>query len=218
MQKLNILVAGSTGYIGTELIKLLINHKGVNIKYLCGNKSIGRSISSYDKILKNKRLPKIIKFKENLLKEIDADLNLGEKNFLLSEIIFTLENKKDLNKKYSEIKDAILKVGFENAALTYSISDSSNLGGKLGWIKESSLNKIIQNNLAKLDKNEITNPIFSPNGYIVLKIDDIKFTKKNCDKNKILDNLINSRTNQQLNQFSTMYFNKIKKNTNINEL
>ena len=72
MQKLNILVAGSTGYIGTELIKLLINHKGVNIKYLCGNKSIGRSISSYDKILKNKRLPKIIKFKENLLKEVDV--------------------------------------------------------------------------------------------------------------------------------------------------
>ena len=77
---------------------------------------------------------------------------------------------------------------------------------------------MIQKNLAKLDKNEITNPIFSPNGYIVLKIDDIKFTKKNYDKKKILDNLINSRTNQQLNQFSTMYFNKIKKNTNINEL
>ena len=129
-----------------------------------------------------------------------------------------MEDKKDLKRKYSEIRDAILKVGFENAALTYSISDSSNLGGKLGWIKESSLNRMIQKNLAKLDKNEITNPIFSPNGYIVLKIDDIKFTKKNYDKKKILDNLINSRTNQQLNQFSTMYFNKIKKNTNINEL
>ena len=72
MQKLNILVAGSTGYIGTELIKLLINHKGVNIKYLCGNKSVGKCISSYDKTLKNKRLPKIIKFEENLLKEIDV--------------------------------------------------------------------------------------------------------------------------------------------------
>ena len=156
--------------------------------------------------------------KENLIKEIKDDLNLGEKNFLLSEIIFTLEDKKDLNKKYSEIKNAILKVGFENAALTYSISDSSNLGGKLGWIKESSLNKTIQNNLAKLNKNEITNPIFSPNGYIVLKIDDIKFTKKNYDKKQVLDNLIKSRTNQQLNQFSNMYFNKIKKNTNINVL
>ena len=156
--------------------------------------------------------------REDLVKEIDADLSLGEKNFLLSEIVFKLENKKDLNKKYLEIKEEILKVGFETAALTYSISDSSNLGGKLGWIKESSLNKIIKNNLDKLNKNEITNPIFTPNGYILLKIDDIKFTKKNYDKKKLLDNLIKSRTNQQLNQYSNIYFNKIKKNTNINEL
>ena len=67
MQKLNILVAGSTGYIGIELIKLLVNHKKVNIKYLCGNSSIGKNISSYDKSLKNIKLPKIIKFNEKLL-------------------------------------------------------------------------------------------------------------------------------------------------------
>ena len=72
MQKLNILVAGSTGYIGLELIKLLINHNGVNIKYLCGNSSIGKSISYYDSALKNKKLPKIIKFNEKLLEDIDV--------------------------------------------------------------------------------------------------------------------------------------------------
>ena len=72
MQKLNILVAGSTGYIGTELIKLLVNHRGVNIKYLCGNTSIGKSISSYDPSLKNKNLPKIIKFNEKLLRNVDV--------------------------------------------------------------------------------------------------------------------------------------------------
>ena len=72
MQKLNILVAGSTGYIGIELIKLLVNHKNVNIKYLCGNTSVGRNISSYEESLKNKKLPKIIKFKERLLEDIDV--------------------------------------------------------------------------------------------------------------------------------------------------
>ena len=56
MQKLNILVAGSTGYIGTELIKLLVNHKNVKIKYLCGNTSIGKNISFYEKSLKYKKL------------------------------------------------------------------------------------------------------------------------------------------------------------------
>ena len=197
-----------------EFLNYLKNYN-VNIKIIEEKISLE---ALWNQLIFQKFSQKVKINKENLLKEIDADLNLGEKNFLLSEIIFTLENKKDLNNKYSEIKNAILKVGFENAALTYSISDSSNLGGKLGWIKESSLNKTIQNNLAKLNKNEITNPIFSPNGYIVLKIDDIKFTKKNYDKKQVLDNLIKSRTNQQLNQFSNMYFNKIKKNTNINVL
>ena len=197
-----------------EFLNYLKNYN-VNIKIIEEKISLE---ALWNQLIFQKFSQKVKINKENLLKEIDTDLNLGEKNFLLSEIIFTLENKKDLNNKYSEIKNAILKVGFENAALTYSISDSSNLGGKLGWIKESSLNKTIQNNLAKLNKNEITNPIFSPNGYIVLKIDDIKFTKKNYDKKQVLDNLIKSRTNQQLNQFSNMYFNKIKKNTNINVL
>ena len=72
MPKLNALVAGSTGYIGIQLIKLLTKHKYVNIKYLCGNTSIGKKISSYEKSLLNKKLPKIIKFNKNLLKDIDV--------------------------------------------------------------------------------------------------------------------------------------------------
>ncbi len=72
MQKLKILVAGSTGYIGTELIKLLAKHKKVKIKYLCGNSSVGKTISSYDKSLKNLKLPKIIKFNEKLLNDVDV--------------------------------------------------------------------------------------------------------------------------------------------------
>ena len=72
MPKLNALVAGSTGYIGVQLIKLLIKHKYINIKYLCGNSSVGKKISSYDKSLTNKNLPKIIKFSKNLLRDIDV--------------------------------------------------------------------------------------------------------------------------------------------------
>ena len=71
MHKLNALVAGSTGYIGVQLIKLLVKHKYINIKYLCGNTSVGKKISHYDNSLLNKKLPKIIKFNKNLLKEID---------------------------------------------------------------------------------------------------------------------------------------------------
>tara|TARA_Y100001970_G_C14179471_1_gene828984 strand:- start:393 stop:1415 length:1023 start_codon:yes stop_codon:yes gene_type:complete len=71
MRKLNVLVAGSTGYIGVQLVKLLSNHSNVNIKYLCGNSSVGKKISFFDKSLKNKKLPKIVKFKKSYLKNID---------------------------------------------------------------------------------------------------------------------------------------------------
>ena len=71
MHKLNVLIAGSTGYIGIQLIKLLIKHKRINIKYLCGNTSVGKKISFFDQTLKSKKLPRIIKFKKNLLNDID---------------------------------------------------------------------------------------------------------------------------------------------------
>ena len=71
MPKLNVLVAGSTGYIGVQLIKLLVKHDDVKIRYLCGNTSVGKNISNYDKTLKSKKLPTIIKYRKSLLKNID---------------------------------------------------------------------------------------------------------------------------------------------------
>ena len=72
MPKLNALVAGSTGYIGVQLIKLLVRHKYINIKYLCGNSSVGKNIKFYDKSLSKYKLPKIVKFNKKLLKDVDV--------------------------------------------------------------------------------------------------------------------------------------------------
>ena len=71
MIKLNVLIAGSTGYIGVQLIKLLSRHKNVSIKYLCGNTSVGKKISYFDKSIKTKNLPNIVKFKKFFLKDVD---------------------------------------------------------------------------------------------------------------------------------------------------
>ena len=71
MHKLKALIAGSTGYIGVQLIKLLVKHKNVDIKYLCGNTSVGKNIIFYDKSLGSKRLPKISKFNKKYLKDVD---------------------------------------------------------------------------------------------------------------------------------------------------
>ena len=116
MPKLNALVAGSTGYIGVQLIKLLVKHKYINIKYLCGNTSVGKKISYYDNSLLNKKLPKIVKFNKNLLKEIDiifTALPNGEaqdiskyltKNITLIDLAadFRLEKKSDYLKWYKQ--------------------------------------------------------------------------------------------------------------------
>ena len=72
MHKLNVLVAGSTGYIGVQLIKLLVKHKYINIRYLCGNSSVGKRISHYDNFFLNKKLPKIVKFNKDFLKNVDV--------------------------------------------------------------------------------------------------------------------------------------------------
>ncbi|WP_440926787.1 N-acetyl-gamma-glutamyl-phosphate reductase [Candidatus Pelagibacter sp.] len=70
MPKLNALVAGSTGYIGVQLIKLLIKHRYINIKFLCGNSSVGKNVKFYDKSLSKYKLPKIIKFNKKLLNDV----------------------------------------------------------------------------------------------------------------------------------------------------
>ena len=114
MRKLNILIAGSTGYIGNQLIKLLLRHKFVKIKYLCGNKSIGQKISNYDKSISDKKLPKIQKFNKKYLENVDViftALPNGEtqkiSNFLLNKNVlidltadFRLKKPSDYKKWY----------------------------------------------------------------------------------------------------------------------
>ena len=205
--------------------RLNLNDKGQFLNYLkkfnIDIKTIEKKISIealwnqliYQKFSKNIKINK-----KQLENELKAKFEKNEKNLLLSEILFKINNKKDLNKKYNNIMKDIEKENFDSAALIHSVSDSSAVGGKIGWIKESSLNKIINTELKNLKTGDITKPIFTPNGYLILKIDDIKYIKKSYDEQSELNELIKIKTNQQLNQQSIIYFNKIKKNTNINEL
>ena len=116
MRKLNVLIAGSTGYIGVQLIKLLVKHKYVNIRYLCGNNSVGKNISFYDKSLNVKKLPKIIKYNKKYLKNIDIiftalpngeaqkiSKNLLKKNTLIDLAAdFRLEKSSEYSKWYKQ--------------------------------------------------------------------------------------------------------------------
>ena len=155
--------------------------------------------------------------KERIKKEI---LSNGKKikSYLLSEIVFNLLMGSNIEEKIKKIENEISKNGFDNAALIYSISDSSSSGGKLGWIKETSLNKVIKEKIVNLKKGQHTQPIKISSGFLLLKVEDIKIIDQQLDLQKEVEKRIISEKNQQLNQFSLMYYNKIKKNVNIDEL
>lgn len=156
--------------------------------------------------------------KDELKKRILKIKNEKNKRYFLSEILFNVVVKSDFEKKYSEIKDSISKIGFENTAITFSVSDTSKIGGKIGWINESSLNNKIKKSLNNLKVGQLSEPITSPSGFIILKINDIKFYDKEIDIDSELKSLEKIEINKQLNQFSNIYFNKIKKDFTINEL
>jgi len=127
------------------------------------------------------------------------------------------EKNKTLESTISSINGSILEIGFDNTANLYSISDSAKVGGKIGWIDENSLSSNLINSLKSLKKGQYSKPISLSSKFIILKINDIKKEKKMIDKDKELKKLILSEENRQLNNFSKIYFDKLKINTKINE-
>ena len=159
-----------------------------------------------------------VKINEKELRKRVKDNNEFLKSYLLSEISFEVTNLKQLDKKFEEISRVINNKGFDFAALKYSLSPTSNLGGKLDWINENSLNKNIRTVINDLKINDFTKPINVPGGFLILKINDIKNTKIEADVEKEFKKLKNYEKNNQLNQYSKIYFNKIKKDLEISEL
>jgi peptidyl-prolyl cis-trans isomerase SurA len=154
---------------------------------------------------------------KNLRKKIQQN-NKFSKSYLLSEISFEVSNLNDLDSKYTEISDVINNKGFDFAALKYSVSATSKVGGKLDWINENSLNKQIKNEIKNLKINDFTKPISVSSGFLILKINDIKNTQIEVDLEDELKKLTNFEKNNQLNQYSKIYFNKVKKDLQIDEL
>jgi peptidyl-prolyl cis-trans isomerase SurA len=155
--------------------------------------------------------------KEELKKRIEKEANEKIKYYLLSEIVFNLTKNKKLSQKFDEIKKSIKEKGFRNTVSIFSTSSSSETGGELGWVKESLLSSKIKNEISKVKIGNISNPIVIPGGFLILKIDDIKEIKEKIDIDKELENLIRSEINKQLNQYSNIYYNRVKTDIMINE-
>jgi len=213
-------------YIKNFYTKLNFNNEMEFQEYLQGNgltmnfvkKKIQIEVE-WNKLIYSKFKNQINIDEEKIRKAILLDKNEEkEKLYLLSEIVFEIDNQNNLNEKKDNINKSIKEIGFKNSANIYSISDSSKFGGQIGWVSEKDLSKKIFTKINNLKVGEQTLPINMGASFLILKIDDVKFEKKLIDVKQVLNNKIEIETERQLQRFSKIYFNQVKINTNINEL
>ena len=149
---------------------------------------------------------------EKIKKGLSKNRNIQSKNYKLSEIIFEIKNKVEIEKKYNEIIKSITEIGFENSASIYSFSESAKTSGDIGWISEGSLSSKIKKSINHLKIGEVSKPIILSNGVLILKVTNIKKIELNIDIDAEFKKAIDYERNRQLNQYSKIYYNKIKKN------
>ena len=141
-----------------------------------------------------------------------------QKKYSLSEILFDIENNSNFEKKLENINQSINEIGFKNTANIYSISDSSKFGGKIGWIEEQKLSTKILEQIKALEVGQYTSPVQVGSSFLILKIEEIKYENAIINEDEELNKMIQFETSKQLDQFSKIFYEKIKINSFINEL
>jgi peptidyl-prolyl cis-trans isomerase SurA len=170
----------------------------------------------WNELIIKKYSSKVVINEAAIKKQILKNGKIQSKEYQLSEIIFEVESKDEIEKKYKEVVKSINEIGFENSAATYSFSESAKIGGDIGWITESSLNNDIRKNINALKVGEFTKPIILSNGILILKLINTKNSEITVDIESELKKAINYERNRQMNQYSKIYYNKIKKNLDFN--
>ena len=150
-------------------------------------------------------------------KEIEKFDEKKVDNLLLSEIVFTINEKKELKSKYEEIEKSINEIGFGETARIYSLSDSKKSGGNLGWIYKNQLSEEIKDKLNDLNIGDFTKPIVASGGFLILKLEDIKSENIKIDRDTQLKKMIEFEKERQFTRFSTLYYKRIFNNAEINE-
>lgn len=155
--------------------------------------------------------------KEKMIKKIN---NLDDeiyKEYNLSEIVFKKKKDESLENLINKIYSSISEIGFNNTANIYSLSNSSKLGGKIGWVSENNLSDLISSKIKDVQEGQFSDVIQIGNNYIILLVEKVKQTKISVNKDNELKKMIKFETNKQLNQFSKIFFDKSKMNYSINE-
>ena len=159
---------------------------------------------------------KVIINEESLKKEILKNPKEVE-SYYLYELVYDYKNKDEVIKKYKKIMDSINLIGFKETVLKFSISQSKTNFGLLGWINKNALSDKIQKEITNLNIGEITKPIIIPSGILLLKLENKKIENLDINIDMALKEIIKFETNNQLNNYSLIYFNKVKSKLFINE-
>ena len=136
---------------------------------------------------------------------------------LLSEIIIEFKNKSEVQNIYKQIIKSINDIGFEETVIKFSISNSKNRSGSLGWVNKNSLSKNIIEELNDIKVGDITKPILVSSGILILKLNDKKLIEQDINVDQEIIKMIDYEMNKQLNNLSTIHYNKVKANLIINE-
>ncbi len=153
----------------------------------------------------------------NKLKKKINNTKKKRNSFLISEIFFTPKSKQDKEKKIKDIYNSINEKGFKLSATIYSKSDSAKVGGLIGWVNENEISESLLNKIKLLKKGEYTRPVQMPGGVLIIQLNDKKEKEISINFEKSLELLIKNETNKILNQFSSIYYQKLRKNINFNE-
>ena len=170
----------------------------------------------WNQLIIQKYSAKISINEDKIKNKILENSKIQSKEYLLSEIIFEVQSKDEIEKKYNQVVKSINEIGFENSATIFSFSDTAKIGGDIGWVNRNSLSANIKKNIKNLQIGEITKPIILSNGILILKLVNTKNSETSVDIENELKKAINYERNRKLAQYSKIYYNKIKKNLDFN--
>jgi len=198
-----------TNYLSKNNIKLKDIRRKLNIE------------KTWNSLIYEIYFKKIVINKEQISNKLEKIINQKtyQKSFRLSEIVFSAKDKISFEKKYNEILHDIEKTNFNQAAIIHSISDTANSGGEVGWVNTSQLSKKIYDEIKNLKAEQMSRPITTPGGMLILKVNEIKdVLNEKLDKDLELSNMIKIEQNRQLTEYSIIHYKKIERNSYVKKI
>jgi len=207
--------------LGFNNIDDLTNHLSKNDIKL---KDIRRKLNiekTWNSLIYEIYFKKIVINKEQISNKLEKIINQKtyQKSFRLSEIVFSAKDKISFEKKYNEILHDIEKTNFNQAAIIHSISDTANSGGEVGWVNTSQLSKKIYDEIKNLKAEQMSRPITTPGGMLILKVNEIKdVLNEKLDKDLEFSNMIKIEQNRQLTEYSIIHYKKVERNSYVKKI